>query len=50
MAEVSGKFFNLTIEEKPATYAVDHSLIPEVWKISEEMTGLSSTGTVIEQE
>lgn len=42
MADVSGKFFNLTIEEKPASYAVDHSLISEVWKISEEMTGLSS--------
>ncbi|MDD2522328.1 MAG: SDR family oxidoreductase [Anaerolineaceae bacterium] len=50
MADVSGKFFNLTIEEKPAAYALDRSLIPRVWKISEEMTGLSNPETVIDQE
>jgi NAD(P)-dependent dehydrogenase (short-subunit alcohol dehydrogenase family) len=41
MANVSGRFFNLTIDEKPAKYAVDRSLSTKIWKISEEMTGLS---------
>lgn len=45
LANKSGKFYNLTIEEKPAAYAVDRSLIPEIWKISEEMTGLASPAT-----
>jgi len=50
MANVSGRFYNLTIDEKPASYALDYSLIPKVWKISEEMTGLSSMGTKIHQD
>lgn len=41
MAKVSGRFFNLTIDEKPAAYALDRSLCAKVWAISEEMTGLS---------
>jgi retinol dehydrogenase-13 len=41
MAGVSGRFFNLTIEEKPAPHALDRSLAKQVWKISEELTGLS---------
>jgi retinol dehydrogenase-13 len=40
MAEVSGRFFNLTIDEKPAPHALDRSLGKRVWKISEELTGL----------
>ena len=47
MANVSGRFFNLTIDEKPALYALDRALIPEVWKISEEMTGLANPGSGI---
>ncbi len=40
MAEVSGKFFNQTIEEKPASHALDRSLGKRVWAISEQLTGL----------
>jgi len=39
MAEVSGRFFNLTIDEKPAAHALDRSLGKRVWKMSEELTG-----------
>jgi NAD(P)-dependent dehydrogenase (short-subunit alcohol dehydrogenase family) len=41
MAEVSGRFFNQTIDEKPAPHALDRSLGKRVWAISEELTGLS---------
>jgi len=41
MAEVSGRFFNQTIDEKPAPHALDRSLGKRVWVISEELTGLS---------
>lgn len=44
MAEVSGRFFNLTIDEKPAPHALDRSIGKQVWKISEELTGLSVEG------
>lgn len=50
MAKVSGRFFNLTIDEKPAVYALDRSLMPIIWKISEEMTGLSSQGIGINKD
>jgi NAD(P)-dependent dehydrogenase (short-subunit alcohol dehydrogenase family) len=41
MAVVSGRFFNQTIDEKPAPYALDRALGKRVWSISEELTGLS---------
>jgi retinol dehydrogenase-13 len=41
MANVSGKFFNLTIEEKPAAHALDRQLGKQVWAISEKLTGLA---------
>jgi NAD(P)-dependent dehydrogenase (short-subunit alcohol dehydrogenase family) len=41
MAEVSGRFFNQTIDEKPASHALDRSLGKRVWAISEKLTGLS---------
>jgi NAD(P)-dependent dehydrogenase (short-subunit alcohol dehydrogenase family) len=41
MAAVSGRFFNLTIDEKPATHALDRALGKQVWKISETLTGLA---------
>lgn len=44
MADVSGKFFHLTIEEKPAAHALDRSLGKRVWELSEEMTGLTVGG------
>jgi NAD(P)-dependent dehydrogenase (short-subunit alcohol dehydrogenase family) len=44
MAGVSGKFFNLTIEEKPARHALDRELGKRVWMISEQATGLARAG------
>lgn len=41
MAEVSGRFFNLTIDEKPAIHTLDRRLGEPVWKLSEKLTGLS---------
>ncbi len=38
MSGVSGKFFNLTIEEKPAKHARDPILMEKVWKKSKELT------------
>jgi retinol dehydrogenase 13 len=43
MAEVSGRFFNLTIDEKPAAHALDRSMGKQIWKISETLTGLAGT-------
>jgi len=40
--KVSGKFFNQTIEEKPAIYALDREIVKKVWKISDQLTGLTS--------
>jgi hypothetical protein len=40
MAEMSGKFFHLTIEERPAPHAMDRSLGKRVWRLSEELTDL----------
>jgi NAD(P)-dependent dehydrogenase (short-subunit alcohol dehydrogenase family) len=41
MEKVSGKFFNQTIEEKPAPHALDRELGMRVWAISENLTGLA---------
>jgi len=41
MKGVSGKFFNQTIEEKPAAHALDRNIGKRIWEISEQMTGLS---------
>ena len=41
MGKVSGRFFNQTIDEKPAPHALDRSLGKRVWSKSEELTGLS---------
>lgn len=43
MAQVSGKYFNLTIEEPPASYVMDRSIMKQVWQISEELTGLAKS-------
>jgi len=40
VSNISGKFFNQTIEEKPAAHALDRTLGKQVWEISEELTGL----------
>ncbi len=41
MASVSGRYFNLTIDEKPAAHALDREVGKKVWQISEALTGLS---------
>ena len=41
MAAVSGRFFNLTIDEKPAAHALDRAIGKQVWKISETITDLT---------
>lgn len=41
MAEVSGRFFHLTIEEKPAAPALDRALGRRVWDVSLRLTGLT---------
>jgi NAD(P)-dependent dehydrogenase (short-subunit alcohol dehydrogenase family) len=41
MADVSGRFFNQTIDEKPAAHALDRPTGTRIWEISEQLTGLS---------
>jgi retinol dehydrogenase-13 len=41
MAGISGRFFNQTIDEKPAPHALDRNLGKRIWSISEELTRLS---------
>jgi len=43
LAGVSGKFFNLTIEERPAHHALDRETGKKVWRLSEALTGLGET-------
>ena len=43
MAEVSGRFFNLTIDEKPAVHALNRELGKQVWQVSNELTGFIAT-------
>lgn len=42
LAEVSGRFFHMTNEEKPARHALDRAAGRRIWDITMEMTGLSS--------
>jgi NAD(P)-dependent dehydrogenase (short-subunit alcohol dehydrogenase family) len=44
IAAVSGRFFNQTIDEKPAPPALDRSIGKQIWKISETLTGLLPEG------
>ena len=41
MADVSGRFFHLTIDEKPAAPALDRKVSRLVWESSMKMTGLT---------
>ncbi len=41
MAGVSGKFFHLTVEEKPAAHALDRELGRRVWDVSLAMAELA---------
>ncbi len=43
MADVSGRFFHLTNDEKPAAHALDRSLGKRVWRLSETLTGLAES-------
>lgn len=40
LAEVSGRFFHLTVEEKPAAHALDRAVGQRIWASSMRMTGL----------
>jgi retinol dehydrogenase-13 len=40
LAEVSGRFFHLTIDEKPAPHALDRERGRKVWDLSMRLTGL----------
>ncbi|MBN2004624.1 MAG: SDR family NAD(P)-dependent oxidoreductase [Anaerolineae bacterium] len=42
MANVSRKFFNLTIEEKPAAHALDRAVGKRIWAISNQLSAISS--------
>ena len=41
MEGVSGRFYNLTIEEKPAPHALDREMSRRIWDVSMKLTGLS---------
>jgi len=45
--ECSGKFFHLTVEEKPAAQALDRTLGKKVWARSMMMTGLGGADAAI---
>jgi NAD(P)-dependent dehydrogenase (short-subunit alcohol dehydrogenase family) len=38
MEDISGRYFNLTIDEKPAIHALDRKMAKKVWEISENLT------------
>jgi retinol dehydrogenase 13 len=42
LADVSGRFFHLTIDEKPAAPALDREIGRKVWDLSLRLTGLTS--------
>lgn len=46
----SGKFFNLTTEEKPAAHALDRTMGKRIWDISEELTGLHHKNQTLDNE
>ena len=41
LAEVSGRFFHLTIDEKPAKHALDREKGRKIWDVSMQLTGLT---------
>lgn len=42
LQDVSGRFFHLTIEEKPARPALDREMGKRIWALSMQMTGLDT--------
>ena len=41
LAAVSGRFFHLTIDEKPAAHALDRAAGRQVWEASQQLVGLT---------
>jgi NAD(P)-dependent dehydrogenase (short-subunit alcohol dehydrogenase family) len=41
LADVSGRFFHLTIDERPAAHATDRQKGRQVWDVSMQLTGLT---------
>jgi NAD(P)-dependent dehydrogenase (short-subunit alcohol dehydrogenase family) len=41
LAEMSGRFFHLTIDEKPAAHALDREKGSRIWDLSTRLTGLT---------
>ena len=41
LADVSGRFFHLTIDEKPAAHALNREVGRQVWDVSMQLTGLT---------
>ncbi len=41
LADVSGRFFHLTVDEIPAAHAMDRQLGRQVWDVSMQLTGLT---------
>ena len=40
---MSGRYYNLTIDEPPASYVMNRDVGKRIWKISEALTGLNGT-------
>jgi len=47
LAGVSGRFFNQTIDEKPAPHALDRELGRSVWELSERLTGIGDGAPLV---
>ena len=45
LKETSGKYFNLTIEEKPMPHVFDAKKAEEIWHLSHSLTGLSESAS-----
>jgi retinol dehydrogenase-13 len=50
LSMTSGKFFNLTTEEKPAAHALDRITGKHIWDISENLTGLHHKSRTVDNE
>jgi len=40
MENISGRYFNLTVDEKPAIHALDRKMAKKIWKISENLINM----------
>lgn len=49
MQNISGKFFNQTVEENPMPHAMDRKLGKRVWQISEKLTGLPEMALALDK-